>query len=199
MPGRHPHDEERRHRIAGNDLVAELEKAEGVCHHCHEIHHLGAAVSQHIADRVLHPAVGQKYPESGKVRRNGHQPDGYGVRPFRHLVPAEDPDADKNGLEEKGHGRLNGQRRAEDITHVLGIFRPVHAELEFEGDAGHDAEGEVDEKQLPPELGHLQVELIAASQIAGFHVRHHHGKPEGQRHKNEVEHACDRKLQPAQG
>jgi hypothetical protein len=51
------------------------------------------------------------------------------------LVPAEEEQADEGGFQEEGHQPLDGQRRAEDVAHVVAVVAPVHAELEFHGHA----------------------------------------------------------------
>ena len=75
----------------------------------------------------------------------------------------EDPQAEERRLEEERGQALHRERRAEDVTHVFRICRPVHPELELLDDAGDDAEREVDQEQLPEEAGHPQPALVTGS------------------------------------
>ena len=106
-----------------------------------------------------------------------------GGQPF----PAEDPDRQKGGFQEKGQGGLDGQQRAEDVPHILGVAGPVGAELKFQGDAGHHPHGEVDNKDLSPEFGHPPVVLVAGSDVDRLHNGDEDGKPQGQRHEEKME------------
>jgi hypothetical protein len=153
-----------------------------------EIHQFGAArhLVDDVADRVLHPAVRKQDPERGQVRADRHQPDRSQVHLFGHASLAEDPHAEERGFEEERQQRLDGERRAEDVAHVAGILRPVHAELEFLHDAGHHPDGEVDEEQFSPELCHLAIVLVAGLIVARLHVRHEPPQPERERNKEKV-------------
>jgi hypothetical protein len=79
------------------------------------------------------------------------------------LVPAEEEQPDEGRLEEEGHQPFDRQRRAEDVADIVAVVAPVHAELEFHGDAGGDAEHEVDAEQRAPELRHLPPDRAARS------------------------------------
>ena len=112
------HNEKGTDRIAGNNLMPELDQSVRIGDERHEIDHFGPVVAQHIADRVLHPAVGQQYPEPGQIGGERYDPYGKGMDLLRYLVPAEDPDTDEYRFEEERHGRLNGQRGAEYVPNV---------------------------------------------------------------------------------
>ena len=89
---------------------------------------------------------------------------------LRNTSLAEDPDAQEGRFHEERHQRLDRERRAEDIAHITGIFRPVHAELEFLHNSGHNANGKVDQEQLPPEFRHFAPGLVPGLIIAGLHI-----------------------------
>jgi len=72
----------------------------------------------------------------------------------------------------KGRRGFDRQQGTENVPDIGGVARPVGAELKLEGDAGHDSQSKVDQKQFAPELGHPQVGFIAGAHVAGFHVRH---------------------------
>ena len=108
----------------GEDGVDEDEPAVRRSKQRAEIGHLGPAVAQGIADRILHPAVGQEDPEGREVRGEGDEDDGHGVGLLRELFPAEGPQPDEGRLEEEGGRRLDGQGRAEDVADVFERTRP---------------------------------------------------------------------------
>ena len=111
-------------------------------------------------------------------------------------VPAEVPDSDEGGFEEKGHRGLNGEQRAEDVAHILRIARPVGAELEFKGDARDDAQGEINEEEAPPEFHLPFPEFVPGGGVARFHPDEDDGKAESERHKDEMEEDGHGELQP---
>src|SRR5689334_13901370 len=83
---------------------------------------------------------------------------------------AKNPDTQKGRFHEERHQGFNGERRAEDASDIAGIFRPVHAELEFLDDACDDTDGKVDQKELAPELGHFAPGLILGLVVTSLHV-----------------------------
>ncbi len=160
----------------------------------HQLHAHGLEVELR-AHRVLHPAVGDENPQRREVRAQRHQP-GYGqVLHLAEPVPAEEEQTDKGGFEEERHQPLDGQGRAEDVTDIVAVIGPVGAELELHGQAGGDAQGEVDAEQLAPELGHVLVDLLAGHDIDRFHDRQQERQPQGQRHEEKVVHSRHGELQ----
>jgi len=157
VPGGNPQHEHRRRRIAGRYRVHEFCLCHGIGQHGAEIAHFHAhgLRIEGRADGILHPAVGDQDPQGREVRADGHQPGGHQVAPLRQLVPAEEEQADEGRLQEEGHQAFDGQRRAEDVAHIMAVVAPVHAELEFHDDARRHAHGEVDAEQDTPELGHV--------------------------------------------
>jgi hypothetical protein len=117
---------------------------------------------------------------------------------FGQLVPAEEEEPHEGRLEEEGHQPLDRQRRAEDVADVVAVVAPVHTELEFHGDAGGDAEDEVDAEQRAPEFRHLPPDRAARHDIDGLHDRHEDRQTQRQRHEEEVIQRCHRELQARQ-
>ncbi len=70
-------------------------------------------------------------------------------------LSAIEEQAEKRGLEEEGEDAFHGERLADDAAGDAGELRPVGAELELHGDAGDDAEDEVDAEDASPEAGGL--------------------------------------------
>lgn len=158
MPGRNPEDKKGTDHIGGQHCMAKAEETRRVGEDREEVRHLIALVGSLVADRMLHPAIGEEDPERGEVGDDRGESDGQGVGPLRELVPAEDPGAEKHRYKEEGDRRLDGQRRPENVSDLPRVLRPVHAELELERDAGDDSQGEVDEEELAPELCRLEPE-----------------------------------------
>ena len=114
------------------------------------------------------------------------------------LVPAEEEQADKRRLQKEGHQAFDRQRRAENVADIMAVITPVHAELEFHGDAGGDPQDEVDPEQRSPELGHLAPDRAVCHHIDRFHDGHHDRQTERQRHEKEMVHGSHRELQARQ-
>jgi hypothetical protein len=68
----------------------------------------------------------------------------------------------------------------------LGEPRPVRAELELHGDAGHHADGEVDGENLGPEAGALAVTFLAGAQSHGLQDDDQQRQPHGELRKDVV-------------
>jgi hypothetical protein len=117
---------------------------------------------------------------------------------LRQLVPAEEHQAHERRLEEEGHQPLDGQGRAEDVADVVGVVAPIHAELEFHGDAGRHAEDEVDPEQRGPEFRHLPPDRPIGHHVDRLHDRHDDRQTQRERHEEEVIHCGHRELQSRQ-
>ena len=111
-------------------------------------------------------------------------------------IPAEEEKADEGCLEEEGHEAFDRERGAEDVADIVAVVGPVHAELEFHGDAGGDAHGEVDAEEQAPELGHLAPDLAAGHDIDALHDAEEQREAKRQRHEQEVVHRREAELQP---
>ena len=88
---------------------------------------------------------------------------------FTQTIPTEEEQTYKGRFEEEGHQTFDGQRRTENIAHVVGIVRPVSPELELHGQTGSHTQRKVDTKQLAPELGHIFINLFAGKDVNRFH------------------------------
>ena len=73
---------------------------------------------------------------------------------------AEEEHAQEGRFEEEGEHPFHRQRLAITPPEYLGELRPVGAELELHGDAGDDAEDEVDGEDLGPEARGAVVALV---------------------------------------
>ncbi len=185
--GADPHDHEARQDIGAAHRVEKLLDGEGLGDHGHKVAQFGPAVPEDVAHRMLHPGVGDEDPQGREVGGEGHQPDADAVQAGREPLPAEDPDRQEGGFQEKGQGGLDGQQRPEDIPHIPGVPGPVGAELKFQGDAGHHPHGKVDDEDLAPEFGHPPVILVAGPDIDRLHDGDEDGEPQGQRDKEKME------------
>jgi hypothetical protein len=64
---------------------------------------------------------------------------------------AEEEEAEEGRFEEEGEDAFHGEGLADDAAGAARELRPVGAELELHGNAGDDAEQEVDGEDLGPE------------------------------------------------
>ena len=117
-----------------------------------------------VADGMLHPGVGGDDEEAGKPRAHEDQERRHTSAPSgpRRFSPNRNRprklDSRKN---EKTP--FHGQRLSDDAAGGLGKARPVGAELEFHGDAGDHAHGEIDGEDLRPEARGVVVVLVAGA------------------------------------
>ena len=115
-----------------------------------------------------------------------------------HAIPAEEEQADEGRFQEERHQAFDRQRRAEDVADIMRVVGPVGAELEFHGDAGGDAHGEVDAEQLAPEPRHVAPDLAAGHHVDALHDGEQERQPERQRHEQEVIKSRHRELKSRQ-
>jgi hypothetical protein len=201
IPGRYAQHEDGGAHITGRHRVHELGLRHGVGQHGEEVGHFHAhgLRIEGRAHRVLHPAVGDQNPQRREIGADGHGPSRHQMTDFRKLVPAEEEQADEGGFHEERHQPFDGQRRAEDVAHVMAVVAPVHAELEFHHHAGGHAHGEVDAEKRAPELGHVAPDHAAGHHVDRLHDGDQHRQPERERHEQKVVQRRDGELQPRQG
>ena len=113
----------------------------------------------------------------------------------REAVPTEEEQTNKSRFQEEGHQAFNGEWRAKNVTHIVGVVGPIRAELKFHREACGHTDGEVDAKKLAPEPGHVLVHLLAAYDVSEFHHDKHEGQAKRERHEDEMVHRGQRKLQ----
>ena len=111
-------------------------------------------------------------------------------------APAEDPDAEERRLEEEGEEGLEGERGAEDVPDERQVVRPVHPELELLHDARDEAEREVDDEQLPEELGEPVVLRVAGAYPLGVEDRDDQRQADRDGDEQEVVDGRDGELPP---
>jgi len=80
---------------------------------------------------------------------------------FAKPVPAKEEQANHGRFQEEGHQPFDGQGCAKDVSYVMRVIGPVGAELEFQRDAGGDAQCKIDAKELAPEARHVFPDHIA--------------------------------------
>ena len=143
---------------------------------------------------MLHERVRDQNPQSGDIRTDGYQPDSGEVHLLGKSIPAEDPQTDEGRFQIESQEGFNGKRGAEDVAHEASVFRPVHPKLEFLDDPRNDTDGEVDEENLSPELGHFLIHLIASTDISGFEDGDEDGQSQGQWDEEKVKNGRGGKL-----
>src|ERR1700726_625112 len=73
------------------------------------------------------------------------------MQPSTDPVDAEQHDADKPGLQKKGHQDFVGKERADDVAGAFSKNVPIRAELVGQNAPGHNAHGKAQRKELDPE------------------------------------------------
>ena len=196
----HGHDQGAADEVAGGDDVGEGDELDLVGEDRDEVGHLGPTGLgvDPVADGVLHEGVGGEDEVRRQEGADVHDPHAGRVQALGDAAPAEDPQAEEGRLEEEGEQRLEGQRRAEDVTDEAAVAAPVHPELELLDDAGDQAEGEVDREELAEELRHPQVALVARADPPRVVPGHDRGEPDRDRHEEEVVDGGDRELPPCE-
>src|SRR6478736_5529802 len=111
-------------------------------------------------------------------------------------APTEHEQAQKARLEKEREEPFHGQRLANHAARVLRERRPVRAELEFHGDAGHDTHGEIDAEDPDPEARGVVPSRVAAPEARGFHHDDKQRQPHRQLREQVVVDDGEGELQP---
>ncbi len=198
IPRADRHDEHGARHVTGADGMHELGLRDRVEDDRGEVSHFHAhrVRIEDRADRVLHPAVGDQDPQRREVRAEGHQPGHGQVADLGHAVPAEEEQADEGGFQEERHQPFEGQRRAEDVAHVVAVVGPVHAELELHHHARGHAQREVDAEQRAPEHRHLLPDGASGHDVHAFHDGQDERQAKRERHKDEMVERSRGELEP---
>src|ERR1700722_11577884 len=114
---------------------------------------------------------------------------------LRELVPAEEEEADESRFQEKGHQAFNGERRPEDIADIMAVIGPVHAKLEFHGNARRHAHGEIDAEQQAPELRHPPPYVAPGDDVDALHDAKQNGESEREGDEQKMIHGRQAELQ----
>ena len=174
-PADHAHAARRSARTARCAVRQQVERAHRR-HHEAAGHHRADHVVQVLPE---HPGIEQQAPEAGQhdfaVRSRPRSPPGCCIQasvatmkkpeshdpaktrnasePVRRGAQplfAKQEQAQETRFQEEREHAFHGQRLADHAAGGPGEPRPVRAELEFHGDAGHHAHGEVDGEDLAP-------------------------------------------------
>ena len=149
-----------------------------------------------IADRVLHPRVGGNDEEAREPGARADHHAGPGDEHRRQAAPPIKQSAEKHRLEKERKHALHRERLTDNRTGVARKGRPVRSELKLHWNAGDDAGGKVDRKDLRPEVGNPRGLFIAfARRLPGVRS-HERRKPHRSDRKEVMEHDREGKLQP---
>ena len=146
---------------------------------------LRLAVDELVADRVLHPRVGDQDEVARHPGAEHRDPERRQVDARREAIPAEDPEPEERRLEHERRKSLDRERRTEHVADELRIDGPVHPELELLHEPGGDADREVDQEERPEEVRQAQPALVAGPVPERLHDRDE--RPETQRQRDEQE------------
>ena len=120
------------------------------------------------------------------------------MRELRQALFAEEEQAEESRFEEEGKDAFHSQRLADDAAGSPRELRPVGAELEFHGDAGDDAEQEVDGEDFRPEARGLVPAVVAGAQGDELHHHHQQRQAHGELRKQIVERDGKREVDAVQ-
>ena len=165
--------------------MEELCDSDRIGDHRPEVHHFvadGIRIELH-AHRMLHPAVGDKYPQGRDGCAYTGKPCGSQMKLFSHLVPAEKHHSHESRFHKKCKDALYRKRGAENITYKPGVVAPVGPEFKFEDNACGYADSEINPEYLLPEPCGTLPEVIFLDHVDSLHYRHDDGKTEGKRDK----------------
>ncbi len=136
--------------------------------------------SEAVGDGMLHPGVGDDDEEAGDPGAEEDHEGGAPVRPAREAFLAEEEEAEEGGFEEEGEDAFHGEGLADDSAGAAGELGPVGAELKLHGDAGDDAEDEVDGEDAGPEARGLVVAGVVAGEGDGLEDDDEQRQPHGE-------------------
>jgi len=146
-----------------------------------------AAGEDTVAGGMLHPGVSGNDQVSGKPRTDENQDRRDPMTDAAKSFFAIEEETKKTGLQEEGKNAFHGECLANDTAGSLRKLGPICAELKFHGDAGDDAEGEVNPEDFGPEASSAVVVLVAGAEEHSFKDDNQKGKAHGQLRKKIVE------------
>ena len=120
----------------------------------------GAVRRDAVPDGMLHPSVGRHDEVAGEPGAEKHGHRRRQVRALGEPFLAEQEQAEEGRFEEEGEHPLHRQRLADHAAREAREPRPVGSELELHGNAGDDAEDEVDGEQSTQDTRGLGVAAI---------------------------------------
>ena len=127
------------------------------------------SASMHVASGMLHPGIGRDDEDSRTARSRAIPETQRASGPSRpSFFSPNKKQAEEAGLQKKREDAFHGERLADHAAGGAGERRPVGAELKFHGDAGDDAEGEVDAEDARPESRGAIVMLVAGAERISF-------------------------------
>ncbi len=194
----HPGHDDQAELDRGGEHVAEAIGQIGVEHRVIPVGDGELAVHQLHPGGRLHPRIGHHDPEGRQGAAKGHHAGGEQVHLGADAAPAEQHDAEKPGFKHEGHRRLETEDVAHEVAGRGGERPPVGAEGKLHRNAADDADAEVDEEQLGPELDLVKVEDVFGLHPRGFHAEQHQRQPDGERRPHDVEHRNEAKLRPSE-
>ena len=126
--------------------------------------------------------------EAGRSGRTEH--DGDEQQQVRHFLlepfPRVQINAEKNRLEEESE-RLHEQRQRDRLSRDAHEGRPEQAELQADGRARHDADGDRDDEAARPSASHEQIMIVVALDADPLRERDHQWHADADGGENNME------------
>ena len=152
-------------------IVEEHEQTPGIEKELREALQLERSVgSDCITCGMLHEGVGGENEIAGEPAAQGDAEGREEMVSWSEFFFAPDHGADQSAFEKESEHSLHGEGLADDVAGEPGEGRPVGSELEFHGDPGNDADGEIDPKDVSPEACGISEKLIASAQMTPFEI-----------------------------
>jgi hypothetical protein len=136
---------------------------------------------------VLHPGIGGDDEVAAQPGAEEDEESGPPVSDAAELFFAVKEEAEEGGLEEEREKAFHGESLSDEAAGGFGEIGPVGAELKFHGDAGDDAEGEVDAEDFGPETCGAREVFVVGAESDGFEDDDEQGQAHGQLREEIVE------------
>src|SRR2546425_5795268 len=144
---------------------------------------------------MLHPRVSGDDQVAGKPRAEKNHESGEPVPPRPEPLFAEQEESQKRGRQEKREDALHRQRLPDHSAGSAGELRPVGAELKFQGNACHHAEGKIDAEDSGPESRRAVVMLVPGAQRQSLEDNQKQREPHGELRKEIVKSNSEGEMQ----
>src|SRR5271154_3509735 len=157
----------------------------------------GSSRIDSIAHRMLHEGIRDQDEVAGQPtsERNRYRCQKVIARTQSFFAP--DERADEGAFQEECEHPFHRQGLSDRAARVTGKVCPIRSELKFHGNAGYDANGKIEPKNLGPKADGLIVFFISCLKSTPFPIHKEPAQPHGELRKQVVINERKAKLKPA--